>query len=145
MWNIFKVNNKDTRTALLLTRWLWMTIIFVIIGRIYRYKVKCNCLGNERHFAAFFIAFLQFTLTVEPCWKKWASFLKDSEKYSWNISKSCWNLQKSFFVLIFHLSSFWAKLSQKKSFSEFTWVSSWGALLILGGRQGRCSFEGGAH
>ena len=40
-----------------LTRWLPMTSILVIIGRICRYQFKRNYLKNERHFVAFLLHF----------------------------------------------------------------------------------------
>ena len=64
--------------------WMLMTSIFVVNGRIYHYRFKCNYLKNQIHFCAFYCILLPFLLNLHYIWnilkKNWTSYLT----YFWN-------------------------------------------------------------
>ena len=61
-----------------------MTSIFVVNGRIYHHRFKCNYLKNQIHFCAFYCILLPFLLNLHYIWnilkKNWTSYLT----YFWN-------------------------------------------------------------
>ena len=63
----------------LLRRWLLITSIFVIIGRIYGRQFKRRYLTNQKHFAAF-VLYLEFALNFEHFEKERAPYLR----HIWN-------------------------------------------------------------
>ena len=59
---------SDCRCRILLhvlTRWLPMASFVAIVGRIYRYQLKCSYLKIQKHFAKMLLHFLESTLNFE--------------------------------------------------------------------------------
>ena len=61
-----------------LTSWLPTTNILVVIGRIYRYRYKCNYLKPKR-VCSIFLAFLESKLNFEH--------FKENEPHSFSVSE----------------------------------------------------------